>query len=115
VQPKSGEAKKKGGGGKFTWGAMLTDMTAEPKALDRNDPNYDSDEDAIVQEVAMSGDEDEDRFDNNLLYHSSSRIVQAVENLKAEVSAPRPSLFWHWTPVCCLEGCASSKNGTRAH
>jgi hypothetical protein len=78
---------------------MLTESTAEPKALDKDDPNYDSDEDAIVQEVNTSGDEYDDRYDNNLLYHSSSRIVQAVENLKAEV---RPAgLPFSWPPACC--------------
>ncbi len=37
--------KKGGGGGKFTWGTLMSagmDRTASP-TLDRNDPNYESD------------------------------------------------------------------------
>ena len=42
--------KKGGGGGKFTWGNVLTDNYDTP-ALDAADPNYDSDEDASHQVV----------------------------------------------------------------
>ncbi|MES1920129.1 hypothetical protein MHBO_001844 [Bonamia ostreae] len=38
-----GNAKKDGAGGKFTWGDIMDD-TAAPIAIDKNDPNYDSQE-----------------------------------------------------------------------
>ncbi len=40
-----GRVKKGGGGGKFTWGTLMSagmDRNASP-VLDRNDPNYESD------------------------------------------------------------------------
>ncbi|KAG1680411.1 hypothetical protein FOA52_015502 [Chlamydomonas sp. UWO 241] len=42
----SGTAKKGGGGGKYTWGSL--GWNGEDVALDRNDPNYDSDEERGV-------------------------------------------------------------------
>eukprot|EP00879_Flechtneria_rotunda_P004521 GHRR01004776.1.p1 GENE.GHRR01004776.1~~GHRR01004776.1.p1 ORF type:complete len:295 (+),score=104.22 GHRR01004776.1:159-1043(+) len=44
----SGATKKGGGGGKFTWGSLLEGEEGV-SALDRNDPNYDSDEERAVQ------------------------------------------------------------------
>jgi hypothetical protein len=84
LQARSGETKKKGAGGKFTWGAMLSDASGAPQALDKNDPNYDSDEDAVVKEVALSEGEDDDDEDGPV-QSTNSHIVQAVAELKAEV------------------------------
>lgn len=44
----SGAAKKHGGGGKFTWGSIYTNRDTAETALDRNDPNYDSEEERGV-------------------------------------------------------------------
>ena len=94
MQPKGGDAKKKGGGGKFTWGAVFSESADGPQALDKNDPNYDSDEDAVLREAALASDEDGggggaggggDAAYQAGFYQSSSRIVQAVDDLKAEV------------------------------
>lgn len=97
------EAKKRGAGGKFTWGAMLSDTTATPPPCDRADPNYDSDEDAVVREVPLSGGggastgaatsdggaddgaSDGAEIDEGERTHSA--IVLAVKELKEEVCA----------------------------
>ena len=150
VQAKSGLTKKKGAGGKFTWGNVLTDdagglqvrfvhhevqrngrymcpelhqelcsatFTTQPwrlrfvfalvrsaphyymmsrlkvcfeQALDRNDPNYDSDQDAVLREAADSdGSNDEASAD---MARSHSRIVQVVTQLKADVRSACSSL-----------------------
>ena len=84
MQLRGGETKKKGAGGKFTWGAVLSDTSGGPNALDKDDPNYDSADDAIVQEVVMTdGEDDEGMADSG--QQTSSRIVQAVAELKLEV------------------------------
>ncbi|GAB4818113.1 hypothetical protein N2152v2_005159 [Parachlorella kessleri] len=44
----TGKAKKSGAGGKFTWGKLVTDGEEEGGAMDRNDPNYNSEEEASV-------------------------------------------------------------------
>lgn len=41
---KAREAKKGGGGGKYTWGSALQPVEPGAAALDKNDPNYDTDE-----------------------------------------------------------------------
>lgn len=94
LQPKSGDAKKKGGGGKFTWGAVLSEPTDGPQALDKNDPNYDSDEDAVLREAALPEDGEGGGAHQHGLYHSGSRIVQAVDDLKAEVRSA-----WYCAPA----------------
>lgn len=44
-------AKKGGGGGKYTWGAMLQPLDDEDGTIDRDDPSYVSDEDdRLVQQ-----------------------------------------------------------------
>lgn len=44
-----GKVKKGGAGGKFTWGNMMTDQETQLQgSLDKNDPNYDSEEDKTV-------------------------------------------------------------------
>eukprot|EP00798_Chlamydomonas_sp_ICE-L_P006507 gene6507-3145_t len=40
----TGAAKKGGGGGRFTWGSIMTNADDVEVALDRSDPNYDSEE-----------------------------------------------------------------------
>mmetsp|Transcript_37781 Transcript_37781/g.95570 ORF Transcript_37781/g.95570 Transcript_37781/m.95570 type:complete len:712 (-) Transcript_37781:372-2507(-) len=40
----TGGPKKAGGGGRFTWGSIMTDGEKQPGAMDKNDPNYDSEE-----------------------------------------------------------------------
>lgn len=89
----TGAAKKGGGGGKFTWGSMLSEAAAPvPGALDRNDPNYDSEEDAEVKETFRSAvprphdaDDDDDDAGYEPVYQSQSRIVQAVMKYKADI------------------------------
>lgn len=53
-----GRVKKGGGGGKFTWGALMSagmDRTASP-VLDRNDPNYESDaENGLLRMPSVHG------------------------------------------------------------
>ncbi len=44
----TGEAKKGGSGGKFTWGSVYTDSREASGAVDRNDPNYDSEDENVV-------------------------------------------------------------------
>ena len=85
-QPKgSGGAKKGGGGGKYTWGSMLANSQEDARdgALDKNDPNYDSDADADIREVEIDGDSEEEYEP----VRSRSKIVQAVMEYKDEVSA----------------------------
>ncbi|MEW5305770.1 MAG: hypothetical protein WDW36_008288 [Sanguina aurantia] len=43
-----GATKKGGGGGKFTWGSLLTNGSDPQGRCDKRDPNYDSDEEAHV-------------------------------------------------------------------
>lgn len=50
----SGASKKGGGGGKFTWGSLLEGEDGVT-ALDRNDPNYDSDEERAAVLLQASG------------------------------------------------------------
>ncbi|WIA38524.1 hypothetical protein OEZ86_001845 [Tetradesmus obliquus] len=67
----SGATKKGGAGGKFTWGRMLEGEEGV-SALDRNDPNYDSDEERSVLMAANS---------------SHSRVQAEVAAYKQEVNA----------------------------
>ena len=60
------------------------------QALDRNDPNYDSDQDAVLREATDSdGGDDELSVD---MARSHSRIVQVVTQLKADVRSAPSSL-----------------------
>ena len=43
--------KKKGGGGRFTWGRVGDEFIASDHALDEGDPNYDPDDKVCVLEV----------------------------------------------------------------
>ena len=79
LQARGGTTKKKGSGGKFTWGSMLADA-GTPRKLDRNDPMYDSEEDAVLR-TASDGDSGVASDDEA----SPSRIVQLVTKLKADV------------------------------
>ncbi|GAX79614.1 hypothetical protein CEUSTIGMA_g7055.t1 [Chlamydomonas eustigma] len=45
---RGGGSKKDGGSGKFTWGSIFTNGDHAERILDRNDPNYDSDEERVV-------------------------------------------------------------------
>jgi hypothetical protein len=86
VQVKNGTAKKGGAGGKFTWGKVLADDSGGgPQALDKDDPNYDSGEDAVMREAALSTDGDDSGAE---MERGQSRIVQAVAQLKADVRFP---------------------------
>jgi hypothetical protein len=52
----SGKAKKGGGGGKFTWGSMFENQSAleyQP-SLDKNDPNWDSSDELLVDDGSIS-------------------------------------------------------------
>eukprot|EP00892_Ulva_mutabilis_P003777 jgi/Ulvmu1/1771/UM118_0010.1 len=86
---RSGETKKKGAGGKFTWGAMLSEAAVggdAPPALDRNDPNYDSEEDAAraaADALAAAAATDDDAPAPAV--PGSSPIVQAVNKLKEDI------------------------------
>jgi hypothetical protein len=82
LQTTSQAAKKGGAGGKFTWGDAFSE-TSTP-ALDKGDPNYDSDADADVREVDVN-DEDEGDYEPA---QSRSRIVQQVMEYKTEVCPP---------------------------
>lgn len=89
VLKNNGAAKKKGGGGKFTWGQVLSEAGPAPQALDRNDPNYDSDEEpsTVLREVALTDEEDGDEAVGQM-ERGHSRIVQVVNGLKADVRCP---------------------------
>lgn len=63
----TGQAKKGGGGGKFTWGDAIRDGQDAVSSLDRNDPNYDS--------------EDED----DVRYRTNQKLQQEVMDYKTEV------------------------------
>ncbi|KAF6262938.1 armadillo-type protein [Scenedesmus sp. NREL 46B-D3] len=67
----SGATKKGGAGGKFTWGRLLEGEEGV-SALDRNDPNYDSDEERSVLMAANT---------------SHSRVQAEVAAYKQEVTA----------------------------
>lgn len=87
MQLRSGETKKKGAGGKFTWGAVLTEDSADAAAaLDRNDPNYDSEDDAVRAAAdARAAVALDDRASPPAPVPGSSPIVQAVNKLKEDV------------------------------
>lgn len=68
----SGGTKKGGGGGKYTWGALLQQEEGV-SALDRNDPNYDSEEDQAVLMNAPNS--------------SHTRLQEEVAAYKREVNA----------------------------
>lgn len=63
----SGQAKKGGAGGKFTWGDAIKDGQDIVASLDRNDPNYDSEE------------------EENVRYRSQLKLQQDVHDYKTEV------------------------------
>lgn len=91
----SGATKKGGGGGKFTWGRMLEGELGI-SALDRNDPNYDSDEEAAVIKAAK---EPHNRLREEVAaykqeitaiveeYFSSGDVANAADSL-TELGAP---------------------------
>lgn len=70
-QKGTGATKKGGGGGKYTWGALLQQEEGV-SALDRNDPNYDSDEDQAVLIAPNAG---------------HSRLQEEVAAYKREVNS----------------------------
>ncbi|KAG2437004.1 hypothetical protein HYH02_011436 [Chlamydomonas schloesseri] len=84
-----GGAKKGGGGGKYTWGSLLT--TGAEDELDRNDPNYDSEEDekhvvlmrnhqaALKQEVVAYKEAVRTLVEE---YFSSGSVPDVVEGLE---------------------------------
>ncbi|GIL51780.1 hypothetical protein Vafri_7690 [Volvox africanus] len=93
-----GGAKKGGGGGKYTWGALLT--TGAPSAegdgaLDKGDPNYDSEEDerdvvllrnhqaVLKQEVAAYKEEVRSIVEEYFLSGSVSNVAESLEELGA--------------------------------
>lgn len=84
MQGGSGVPKKGGGGGKFTWGDAFSE--ASTPAIDKGDPNYDSDDDADVREVEA---DEEDEAEYEPCAQSRSRIVQAVMEYKNEVRCLR--------------------------
>lgn len=69
----SGATKKGGAGGKFTWGNVLAHGEEGVSALDRRDPNYDSDEERHV-----------------VLHTQQSRIKAEVQAYKQEVGRLAP-------------------------
>lgn len=116
MQLRSGETKKKGAGGKFTWGSVLSEAAdgGDSAALDRNDPNYDSEEEAsraasAAQARAAAADDGDG--DVPAALPGTRGIVQAVSKLKGDVRphacpllcsklwrAPRPLRAVAWRP-----------------
>ncbi|GLC39813.1 hypothetical protein PLESTM_000944900 [Pleodorina starrii] len=89
-----GGAKKGGGGGKYTWGSLLTNGAAgDGGALDRGDPNYDSEEDerdvvllrnhqaALKQEVAAYKEEVRSIVEEYFSSGSVSDVAESLEEL----------------------------------
>ena len=51
----SGKAKKDGAGGKFTWGSMFENQSLDYQhSLDKNDPNWDSGDEALLDDGSIS-------------------------------------------------------------
>lgn len=63
----TGAPKKGGGGGKYTWGTILEGGEGSPAAIDKNDPNYNSEEEQKV------------------VYKSSADIREEVQKYKMRV------------------------------
>ncbi|KAF8061907.1 MRF1 [Scenedesmus sp. PABB004] len=75
----SGATKKGGGGGKFTWGRLLEGEEGV-SALDRHDPNYDSDEERAAVILAAANP-------------ARSRIAAEVAAYKQEITAIAEEYF----------------------
>mmetsp|Transcript_36791 Transcript_36791/g.81831 ORF Transcript_36791/g.81831 Transcript_36791/m.81831 type:complete len:712 (-) Transcript_36791:320-2455(-) len=65
----TGAPKKNGGGGKFTWGNIYTNGDTAERILDRNDPNYDSDE------------------ERNMVVSQHSQLKEEIRTYKQEVQS----------------------------
>ncbi|EFJ42803.1 hypothetical protein VOLCADRAFT_107054 [Volvox carteri f. nagariensis] len=93
-----GGAKKGGGGGKYTWGSLLTTGAPAAKgdvALDKGDPNYDSEEDerdvvllrnhqaALRQEVAAYKEQVRSIVEEYFVSGSVSDVAESLEELGA--------------------------------
>lgn len=89
-----GGAKKGGGGGKYTWGSLLTRAgSGDANALDRHDPNYDSEEDdkdvvllrnaqsAMRQEVALYKEEVRSIVEEYFASGSIDDVADSLEEL----------------------------------
>ncbi|KAG2483606.1 hypothetical protein HYH03_017548 [Edaphochlamys debaryana] len=89
-----GGAKKAGAGGKWTWGSLLTNGAGD-ETLDRNDPNYDSEEDekhvvllrnhqaALRQEVAAYKEEVRSIVEEYFCSGSVADVADSLEDLGA--------------------------------
>ncbi|GFR42909.1 hypothetical protein Agub_g3905 [Astrephomene gubernaculifera] len=89
-----GGAKKGGGGGKYTWGSLLTNGAGD-EVVDRNDPNYDSEEDtrdvvllrnhqaAVRQEVAAYKEHIRSLIEEYFCSGSVSDVADSLEDLGA--------------------------------
>ncbi|KAG6543294.1 hypothetical protein Mapa_015208 [Marchantia paleacea] len=87
---RNGRPKKGGGGGKGTWGALLPDGENK-KALDRNDPNYDSEEEPyklVGAPVAQSLEEYREKVVHIIEeYFTNGVVEEAAANLR-DVGSP---------------------------
>ncbi|KAL2636328.1 hypothetical protein R1flu_007807 [Riccia fluitans] len=87
---RTGRPKKGGGGGKGTWGALLADGDNK-SALDRNDPNYDSEEEPyklVGAPVAQSLEEYREKVVRIIEeYFTNGDVAEAAANLR-DVGSP---------------------------
>ncbi|KAL3677499.1 hypothetical protein R1sor_027447 [Riccia sorocarpa] len=87
---RTGRPKKGGGGGKGTWGALLSDGD-NTSALDRNDPNYDSEEEPyklVGAPVAQSLEEYREKVVRIIEeYFTNGDVAEAAANLR-DVGSP---------------------------
>jgi hypothetical protein len=105
---RSGETKKKGAGGKFTWGSVLAEAGDAVTVIDKDDPNYDSEDDPVRRAkddvsaaLATTGGEsaqEDEMTDDEGAFVSKSKIVQAVNELKEEVRL----VFAYHTQLCAF-------------
>lgn len=90
-----GGAKKGGAGGKFIWGSMFTNGADADGVLDRNDPNYDSEEERHV-----------------VLKTQQSRLKAEVQAYKLEVRTYAQGWrHWGFRGVVCVFGLGEGGGG----